>query len=103
MPVRPPQPVSSPGAVDQLTTPITSGAFAVISGRAGIAGAATEADALVAGGDVVKADLQRTRLAGDGQCRHARLAKPARGSRQRHAEAGNGERFAWRDAPRRRQ
>ena len=51
----------------------------------------------------VKADLQGTRLAGDGQRGHARLAEPARGSRQGDAEAGNGERFAGRDAPQRRQ
>src|SRR5215510_3837919 len=49
--------------------------FAVISGCTGIARAAAKPDALVARRRVVEADLQRARLSGHCEGRHARLAE----------------------------
>src|SRR5665213_1911460 len=103
-PVRPPQPSSSFGAVDQLTMPMTwpiSDAPAPAKTGAPLSPVqAPSPTRWSRGGEIEQTDLQRAGFAGDAEPRHARNAQAARAPVGSGAEAGNGEHFAHGDLTR---
>ena len=99
-PVRPPQPSSSFGAVDQLTTPITSGPSPSKAGAPESPVQAPRPARLLRVAGSYRRTCSVPGLPVTASCRHARHAEAAAVPALRDAEAGDGERLADGDAAR---